>query len=67
MRAKAPYFAIPAKVGVINAVMPAEAGIQVLNGIARQARDLNSYLWVSHPQVHAAAGRSTFLSASGIK
>ncbi len=32
------------------AVIPAEAGIQALNGIARTARDLNSYLWVADPR-----------------
>jgi len=31
-------------------VMPAEAGIQVLNGIARFARDLKIYLWVADPR-----------------
>jgi hypothetical protein len=30
--------------------MPAEAGIQALKGIARFARDLNSYLWVADPR-----------------
>ncbi len=32
------------------AVIPAEAGIQALNGIARLARDLKSYLWVTDPR-----------------
>ncbi len=33
-----------------NAVIPAKAGIQALNGVARFARDLNSYLWVADPR-----------------
>ncbi|MCR4333373.1 MAG: hypothetical protein NUV34_11815, partial [Sulfuricaulis sp.] len=33
-----------------NIVIPAKAGIQVLNGVARLARDLNSYLWVADPR-----------------
>jgi hypothetical protein len=32
------------------AVIPAKAGIQALNGIARHTRDLNSYLWVADPR-----------------
>jgi len=36
--------------------MPAEAGIQALNGIARSARDFKTYLWVADPQVHVAEG-----------
>ena len=31
------------------AVIPAKAGIQALNGIARATRDLNSYLWAADP------------------
>jgi hypothetical protein len=31
-------------------VVPAKAGIQVLKGIARKARDLKIYLWVADPR-----------------
>ncbi len=34
----------------LDFVIPAKAGIQALNGIARTVRDLNGYLWVADPR-----------------
>jgi hypothetical protein len=60
------HVVVPAKATFV--VMPAEAGIQALHGIARLARDLKSYLWVAGPRksfVRALRARFEKLMAGG--